>query len=242
MIKLKNCAGVGVSLARELVDEKTQDKIDHVITPIQAHFNDQFMDALKTFQANYPDAQAVVEAAHVEKARKGYEAAISKMQMPRKVQTFLGAALLLTPDNKRDDNWRKMVENFPKGSVRSEDVRTAQAAAQAYSLVMADAQTELANLQIGMPEIIADISKRADILRSAGDDLENLFWSLMQSPLAADNVAYLELFKFYNEAQVFKRFAGSLYSLGDVVQVKFDEYKAKFDEIDRRHTALKTFD
>ena len=235
-------AKLGLSLAREVVDEKTQDKLDHVITPIQAHFNDQLKDTLKTFHANYPDAQAVVAAAQVEEARRGYEVAVRKMQMPPNVRVAWAVLLAMTPDNKRDDNWRKMAENLPKGSVRTEDVRAAQAAAEAYSLAMAKAQTQISNLLVGMPDIIADISKRADILQSAGDDLENIFWSLMQSPLAAHPIIYMRIFEFDFEAQVFKRFAAGLYDLAREVEAKFSGYNAAWDDLDRRHLALKTFD
>jgi hypothetical protein len=92
----------------------------------------------------------------------------------------------------------------------------------------------LNELRAPLPEIVEDVERRAAILDKGGQELENTFWSLMMSPLAAFPLVYYELWSIHAVAQVFLGLGAAMGSFAGEIEAREAAYRRLAKDLDAR--------
>ena len=233
--KLTSVSTTVLSLAGQAAGGETEEAIQKVLEPIQSYFGWVLEEARKEFLTQFPDTASLLLNAGIDQHRKVYEAAAAKLRVPEHTRVAAAVMLALVPDKDRDAAWHEMVQNLDKfGVVRAGDVRRYLEAGSAYEKVMADLLQQLSKYEEPLPNIAEDISKRASVLQRAGQDLEDVFWSLMTSPAAAFPFVYYQLWGIYRVSGVFQRLGANMGVFAAAINSRTSGYQHLRDLLDEQ--------
>jgi hypothetical protein len=221
------------SLAAEASDEDTKKKIEYVTQPIQSYFRGKLEDARKELRAKFPEPRDLWRASGLEKQRKAYDAAAAKLRAPENLRVAAAVLIALSKEKDREEAFRRFGPKLQRVGINPDDLKAFEEIGIAYENAMADLRQQLWDNGHLLPDIAADIGKRASFLLKAGQDLEDTFWRIIQSPLGLIPLVYYEALGIYNVAGVFSDLGGRVSGFADEVEAQeagYEQIGANLDE------------
>jgi hypothetical protein len=225
------------SVASEAARDETREQILKVIEPIQSYFRGAIHGARNEFQSQFPDPGSLFREAGIENYRKAYDAA-AKLSAPQNARVFAAVVVALTPDKDQDQALRVFGPALTNRGVNTGDLTRYRDAGFAYEKAMADLLEQLYKYQASLPKIADDIARRAAVLQRAGDNLDDAFWSLMQSPIAITPVVYYEVLGIYRVSQVFQVLGANMEGFAVEIKSRANDYQRLIDSLDMQLTQV----
>jgi hypothetical protein len=195
------------------------------MTLVESHFAGVLKDAQKEFRATFPDTASLKQGARIDEHRAAYEEAVKKLHAPSNIAVAARAGAVFIKEKDREAYLRHVEKSLSQVKLAKGDVGGFRDAGEAYENALADLQGQLAKYQFGLPDIAEDVRQRAEVLRRAGDNLMDTFWSVIQVT-AYVPLAYYQTFDIYHIARVFQ-------NLGDHVGAFAGKIRARISEYDR---------
>lgn len=204
-----------------------------MLEKVMEHFFKVLEKARADFNANFPDVAALSGKAGLDALRAAYEQRLSDLSVPRKTRVLaLAFVALTTPDKDRDAALAETNRRLASVKLGPNAVPDFIAAGEEFEAGMVDVRQELARLAAPLPDIAKDIHKRAAILTMGGQALEQTFWDLMMSPLAAFPLVYYELWSIHTVAQAFLDIGGRVSGFASEIDAREAAYRRLMDKLD----------
>ena len=205
----------------------------NMLEKVMEHFFKVLEKARADFNANFPDVAALSGKAGLDALRAAYEQRLSDLSVPRKTRVLaLAFVALTTPDKDRDAALAETNRRLASVKLGPNAVPDFIAAGEEFEAGMVDVRQELARLAAPLPDIAKDIHKRAAILTMGGQALEQTFWDLMMSPLAAFPLVYYELWSIHTVAQAFLDIGGRVSGFASEIDAREAAYRRLMDKLD----------
>ena len=223
----------GVTTVTTAISMGTQKDIS-LLGAVEWHFNKAIGAASEELESRFPDPKALWDKAGVDQLAKDYDAAVSKLNAPSTLLVAESLRIVLTvPDKLKEAAAQEALQRFANAGGGQGDWQNYVEAADAYMRAVIDLQQELDSAAWGtLPAIADDIYRRAGVLGRAGDDLEQTFWNLMQSPAAWFPLVYYELFGLLHTAGVLKNLGGKLGGLAAEIRGRASDYQRWMDKLE----------
>jgi hypothetical protein len=199
---------------------------------VESHFAGVLKGAQNEFRTKFPHISSLKQSARIEEHRTAYVDAVKKLYAPSNIATAARAGAVFVKDKDREAYLRHVEKRLSEVKLAKGGAGGFRDAAEAYESALADLQEELSKLQFGLPDIAEDVRRRAEILRRAGDNLMDAFWSVIQVTVYFP-LAYYQTFDIYQVARVFQ-------NLGDQVGAFAGEIRSRVNEYDRLEAWLDT--
>jgi hypothetical protein len=202
-------------------DEATRKKIEKVTHPVQSWLRSKIFDAEKEFLATHPDPATLASKIDADRLGAIYEAEWRRLGAHRARAMLAAVALALVPEDERGPDWYAALEKVRTGAVAPpQDVMSFLAAAEAYESRAIDVLQEIAPHPLGLPQLAAEIARRAEMLDTIAAELEQTFWEAARVfPLASS--ALLDL---YFESAFVAELAGRMRGFAGTVRGRYQAY------------------
>jgi hypothetical protein len=228
--------GLVASLGAQGASEDTRKKIEWVIQPIQSYFRKALADARKEFHKQFPDADSLWSNSGVDRHRQVYEAAAAKLKVPQNARAAAAVLIALANEQDREEALRRYGPKLNKIGVSAEDLTAFHDAGAAYESTMIDLRERLERHERPLPEIAADIRRRATVLGRAGKHLEDAYWGIIQSPGGTHPVIYYPALRIYYVSTVFQGLGEGMAGFADEVASRASGYEHVEEKLDKELT------
>jgi hypothetical protein len=212
---LKKLGLIGAGMAAQEISKQ-------MLSKVQEHFESVLNDARKDFAAKFPDPVQLRTKANLDRYKRAYEAALSKLTAPTRAKVAEAVILAFTHDRDIAKTKKYLDDQISKvASAADGSVSGYSKVAEEYIDAMVELYNQLSTAQDGLVEIAADIQKRGSILKEAGDELDKQFFRYGPS-MAAFPVAYYMWFDVHTVAGVFQTLGGSVISFASEISDRFE--------------------
>ncbi|MGY1690595.1 eCIS core domain-containing protein [Geodermatophilus sp. SYSU D01105] len=202
-------------------DEATRTTIEKITHPVESRLRSAVFDAEQEFLATHPDPATLASKTDVDRLRAVYEAEWRRLGAHRVRAMLLAVSLAVVPEDRRGPDWHAAMQQLSRGAVAPpQDLASFRAAAEAYESRAIDVLQEIAPHPLGLPQLAAEIDRRAQMLETVADDLEKTFWEAVRRfPLAS--TALLEL---HSISQFVGELAGRMRGFAQTVRGRYQAY------------------
>ena len=194
-----------------------------MMTLVESHFAGVLKDAQKEFRATFPDAGSLKQSARIDEHRRAYEDAVKKLHAPSNIATAARAGVVFIKEKDREAYLRHVEKRLSQVKLAKGDFGGFRDAGEAYENALADLQAQLAKYQYGLPDIADNVRRRAEVLRRAGDNLMDAFWSTIQYTVVFPP-AYYQTFDIYHVATVFQNLGAQVGAFAGEINSRKSEY------------------
>lgn len=214
-------AGIGASqLAGAMMDK------------VEEHYNNAVEKARKEFEKSYPEASELSRRARLDQHKAAYEAALAKLKAPTNAKAVAAVLLAFTKNKDIPAAKRYLDKQLSKVKLASGDFGGYADAASAYINAMADLLIQLEKYHNGLPEIAADIGKRAAVLLRIGNELVKTYFDV--APLTAVSpLLYYQWMDVYNVGSTFQRLGGNVAGFASQINGLANAYTQLEEALDK---------
>jgi uncharacterized protein YukE len=151
------------------------------------------------------------------------EDAVKKLHAPSNIATAARAGVVFIKEKDREAYLRHVEKRLSQVKLAKGDFGGFRDAGEAYENALADLQAQLAKYQYGLPDIADNVRRRAEVLRRAGDNLMDAFWSTIQYTVVFPP-AYYQTFDIYHVATVFQNLGAQVGAFAGEINSRKSEY------------------
>jgi hypothetical protein len=222
---LKKLGIIGGTIAAQEISSK-------MMSLVFDHFNDALARAGKEFDAQHPDPEQLKVQAGLDRYKRAYEAALSRVNQPSNLKAAEMLILAFTRDRDIDKTKAYLDGQIAKVvSVADGRLSGYGKVASEYIDAMISLYRKLGTASVGLPDMASDIDKRGSVISAAGADLEQTYWKALPvvSPFP---LAYFEWLGVKNTADSFKELGGSVLSFSTHISNRLAAYTAMLNQLD----------
>jgi len=203
---------------------------------VEWHFNGEISAAQKELDRLFPDTSQLRGMANLEALAKAYTASITSLNMPS--GALQGAIVLIAigpgTDKEKEEAIKRVKQNYartggPHGQGRWQSYVDS---ATAYMEAIFEIQKKLGDTPWQLPDIGADIEKRAAVITRAGNEVEETFWNLMSQGAVAVPVVYYQSLELLHVAHVLTNLGGRVAGLGASIQGRAGSYQYLWNQLE----------
>ena len=198
---------------------------------VESHFDSEIDEAAKELQSKYPEVATLRSESGLDQFARAYDASISQLNAPSNALVLAEVGVLAVSEKDREAYIRSVRQYFANTGGGQGRWQNYLDAGSAYTEAIFNLQERLGDAPWELPKITADIDRRASVLLRAGNQMEQVFYSLMQSPAIAIPVVYYELFELEHVANVLKNLGARLNGLSAQINSRANDYQRLWDQL-----------
>jgi uncharacterized protein YukE len=217
---------LGLSIAaQEISNEMMSEVLDH--------FKSEVSQAEKALDINHPDPARLKAQAGLEPFKRAYEAGLAQVSAAQTARVFEAVALAFTRDEDIDAVKAQMDKQIVKiKSAADGKISSFGKLAGEYVDALVLLYKKVVRSASGLDAIADAVEQRGKIVKSAGDDLEQLFWD--KAPvISAFPLAYFEWLNVYNLASALEDVGGQVLTFANQVRARLDACTKVLEGLDQ---------
>jgi hypothetical protein len=217
---------IGATVAAQVISNEA-------MSLVMDHFKDEVADGLKALNVSHPDPSQLKAQAGLEPFKRAYDQAFSQISSADALRAQEAAILAFTKDKDIPATKAYLDAQIVKViSALDGKVSDFGKIAREYIDAIGRLYAQVGRSATGLPDIAAQIQKRGDIVKSAGDELERTFWKYV--PVAAGfPVLYYEWLNVDNVADSLQQVGAQVLALAQIISDRYDACTKMLDELDR---------
>jgi hypothetical protein len=214
---------IGANIAAQYISQKA-------LAEVMDHFSSALQDAKKEFNEKYPAPGTLKSNANLDRYKRAYDGALSKLNMATNLRAQEAVILAFTRDRDIDRVKKYLDDQISKVlSANDGSISGYSKIAQEYIDQLTALYKQSASRLVSA-DIAADIDKRGQVIRSAGDALEVTYYKVWPIVGAFPLASYIWL-DVLNVANALKELGGKVMTFGSEIHSRHDAYVSLLDQL-----------